>query len=116
MKELSEKKERPPQRGAEQKAPKLSVSVLMQSRASFSNGEVVVDGIFEGFSVESGAEDQVLELRYKGQSTVCTETGLRNIIVLIPKRKGIDRLEQTRGICVQSSWPSGVVDVSDADF
>ena len=61
-------------------------------------------------------EIKFFELRYKGQSTVDLETWLRNIIVFIPKRKGIDRLEQTRGICVQSSWPSGVVDVSDADF
>ena len=59
MKELCEKKERSRQRGAAQKAPKLWVSVLMQSRASFSNGKAVVDGIFEGFSVESGTGDQV---------------------------------------------------------
>ena len=43
------------------------------------------------------------------------ETWLRNIIVVIPKKKGTERLEeQTRGICVQSvlaKWNCGCLTV-----
>ena len=43
-------------------------------------------------------------MRYKIQNKEDIETWLRNIIVLIPKKNVVDRLEgQTRGICVQSA-------------
>ena len=46
-------------------------------------------------------------MRYIGEHKEDIETWLRNIIVLTPKKKVIDRLEgQTRGICVQSVLPS----------
>ena len=42
------------------------------------------------------------ELRYKGKSKEDIETRLMNIIVLIPEKEVIERLEgQTRGNCVQ---------------
>ena len=51
------------------------------------------------------------ELRYKGQNKEDIVTCVRNIIVLIPKKQVIERLEgQTRGICVQSvlaKWRQG---------
>ena len=52
---------------------------------------------------ESGAsQEKAFERRYIGEDKEEIETWLRNIFVLIPKKKVIDRLEgQTRGICVQ---------------
>ena len=54
-------------------------------------------------------------MRYKGQNKEDIETWLRNIIVLIPKKKVIDRLDgQTRGICVQSvpaKWYCGCLTI-----
>ena len=42
-------------------------------------------------------------MRYTGENQEEIETWLRNIIVLIPKKKVLDRLEgHTRGFCVQS--------------
>ena len=42
-------------------------------------------------------------MKYKGHNKEDIETWLRSIIVLIPKKNVIERLEdQTRGICVQS--------------
>ena len=104
-----------------QKAPRLTMSVLVQSRASFSNGKAVgVDGISSEIlrTLPWRALQKIknaFDLRYKGQSKVDTETWLRNIIVPIPKKKVIDRLEcQTRGICVQSvlvKWYCGCLTI-----
>ena len=83
--------------------PRLTMSVIMQCRASFSNG--------------SSAENQkkTFEMRYKGQNKEDIETWLRNIVVLIRKKKVIDRLEgQTREICVQSvlaKWCCGCLTI-----
>ena len=55
------------------------------------------------------------ELRYKGQNKEDIETCLRNIIVLIAKKKVIEMLEgQTRSICVQSvlaKWYCGCLTI-----
>ena len=111
--ELREWKERSKkQSGGERPAPKLPMSILTQSRASCSNRKAAgIDGIsLEIFSTLPWREGQKtnigFELRYKGQHKEDIETWLRNTIVLIPKRKWIDRLEgQSRGICVQSVLP-----------
>ena len=54
-------------------------------------------------------------MRYKGQNKEDFETWLTDIIVLIPMKKVIDKLEgQTRGICVQSvltKWYCGCLTV-----
>ena len=104
-----------------QKAPRLTMSVLMQSRASFSNGKPVgVDGISSEMlkTLPWRALQKIknaFELMYKVQSKVDVETWLRNIIVLIPKKKVIDRPDgQTRGICVQSvlaKWYCGCLTI-----
>ena len=58
---------------------------------------------------------KAFEMRYKGQNKEDIETWLRNIIVLIPKKKVIDRLEgQTRGTRVQSvlaKWYCGCLTI-----
>ena len=46
---------------------------------------------------------KAFEMKYTGENKEDIETWLRNIIVLIPRKKVIDRLEvQTRGVCAQS--------------
>ena len=86
--------------------PRLTMSVIMQSRAGKAVG---VDGISAEIlkSIPWRALQKMkkaFELRYIGQNKEDIDTWLRNIIVLIPKKKVIDRLEgQTRGICVQSA-------------
>ena len=64
-------------------------------------------------------ERNVFELRYKVQSKEDIETWLRNVIVLVPKKKVIERLEcQTRGICVQivlTKWYCGCLYYFDGD-
>ena len=99
--------------------PRLTMSVIMQSRASFLNGETVgVDGI----SVEILKSvpwralqkiEKVFEMRYFGQNKEDIKAWLRNLIVQIPKK--MDRLEgQTRGICVQSvlaKWYCGCLTI-----
>ena len=104
-----------------QRAPGLTMSVVMQSRASFSNGKSVgVDGISADIlkTLPWRALQKIknaFELRYKGQNKEDIETWLRNIIVLIPKKKVIEKLEgQTRGICVQSvlaKWYCGCLTI-----
>ena len=93
----------------ESQEPKLTMSVIMQSRASFSNGKAVgLDGISAEIlkSIPWRALQKIKkapERRYIGEDEEEIETWLRNIVVLIPKKKVIDRLEgQTRGICVRS--------------
>ena len=80
------------------------MSILKQSRASFSNGKVV--GLMESLLRFSRALEQiknVFELRSAGESKVDIETWLRDIIALILQKDVIERVEdQTRGICVQS--------------
>ena len=99
LEESEEKVRRQKNETEEQRAPRLTMSVVMQSRASFSNGKAArVDGI-------SAEVLKTLPWRalQKIKNAFDLETCLRNIIVLKPKKKMIDRLEgQTRGICVQS--------------
>ena len=99
------------QRGATEgsQEPKLTVSVNMQSRASFSNGKAVgVDGISAEIlkSIPWRALQKIekaFAMRYTGENKEDIETWSRNIIVLTPKKKVIDRLEgQTREIFVLS--------------
>ena len=85
------------------------MSVIMKSRASFSDGKAVgVDRISAEIlkSIPWRALQKIekaFEMRYTGENKEEIETWLRNIIVFIPKKKVIDKLEgQTRGICVQS--------------
>ena len=79
--------------GASQK-PKLTVSVIMQCRASFSNGKAVgVDGISAEIlkSIPWRALQKIkkaFERRYIGEEKEEIETWLRNIIVLIPEKEG----------------------------
>ena len=69
------------------------MSVIMQSRASFSNGKAVgVDGISAEIlkSIPWRALQKIkkaFEMRYTGENKEDIETWLRNIIVLIPKRR-----------------------------
>ena len=101
--------------------PKLTMSVIMQSRASFSNGKAVgIDGISAEIvkSIPWTALQKIekaFERRYTGENKEEIETWLRNIIVLIPKEKVIDKLEgQTRRICVQSvlaKWYCGCLTI-----
>ena len=105
----------------ESQEQRLTMSVIMQSRASFSNGKAVgVDGISAEIlkcipwrSLQK--IKKTFEMRYKGRNKEDIETWLRNIIVLIPKKKVIDRLEgQTRGICVESvlaKWYCGCLTI-----
>ena len=91
------------------------MSVVMQSRALFSNGKAVgVDGISAEVlkTLPWRALQKIknaFELRYKGQSQEDIESWLRNIIVLKPKKKVIDRLEVH--LCAELFWQSGTVDV-----
>ena len=89
--------------------PRLTMSVLVQSRASFPNGKAVgIDGISAEIlkSVPWRALQKIrkaFEMRYLARNKEEIETWLRNTIVLIPEKKTMNRLEgQTRGICVQS--------------
>ena len=75
------------------------MSVIMQSRASFSNGKAVGNN---GISAEilksllwSALQKikKAFERRYTGENKEEIETWLRNFIVLIPKKKVIDKLE-----------------------
>ena len=72
---------------------------------------------FSFHTSESSAENskKTFEMRYKGQNKEEIETCLRNLIVLIPKNKVIDKLEgQTRGICVQNvlaKWYCGCLTI-----
>ena len=102
------------------KAPRLTMTVLMQSRASFSNGNVVgVDGIsaeiLKNIAMERTAENQECFCNLsKEHSNVDIETWLSNI-VLVPKKKVIDRQEgQTRDNFVQSvlaKWYCGCLTI-----
>ena len=85
------------------------MSVLMQSRASFANGKAVgVDEIsseiLQALPWRAVQKTKTaLETRYKGCNKEDIETFSRDVIVLRPKKNGIDRHEaHTRGICVQS--------------
>ena len=118
LEEWEEKAKKQKNGTGEQRAPGLTMSVVMQSRASFSYGKAVeVDGISEILRTLPWRALQkiknALELRYKGQNKEDLETWLRNITVLIPKEQVIARLEgQTRGAFVcRMSWQSGTVDV-----
>ena len=109
LEESDEKVKKQKNGKAEQRAPRMTMSVVMQSRASFSNGKAVgVDGILAEILTALPWRalqkiENASELRYEGQNKEDIETWLRNIIVLIPKKKMIERLEgHTRGICVQS--------------
>ena len=119
-KELEEWKEKANEQktgAGEQRAPRLTMSVVMRSRASFSNGKAV--GV-DGMSAEIlktllwtalQKMRNAFEFRYKGPNKEDIETWLRNIIVLIPKQKVVGRFEgQTSGICVQT-WQRSTVDV-----
>ena len=74
------------------------MSIIMQSRASFSNGkEVGVDGISAEILKSTPWRalpiiKQEFERRYIGEDKEEVETWLRNIIVLIPEKKVIERL------------------------
>ena len=105
----------------EHRAPGLTMSVVMQIRASFSNGKAVgVDGISAVILINFPRRSlqkigNAFELRCKRKNKEDIETWLRNIIVLIPEKKVIERLEgQTRGICVQSvlaKWYCGCLPI-----
>ena len=92
----------------ENEGPKLTMSVLMQSRASFSTGKAVgIDGISAEIikTIPWRALQKirrVFKLRYVGSNKEEIQSWLRNIIVLIPKKKMIKLMGQTRGICIQS--------------
>ena len=94
----------------ENQGPKLTMSVLMQSRASFSNGKALRVDCISAEVLESipwralQKIRKAFETRYFGQDKEEIESWLRNIIVLIPNRRTKDRLVevQTRRICVQS--------------
>ena len=63
LEELEEKVRRQKKQTGEQRVPRLTMSVVMQSRASFSNGKAVgVDGIsaevLKNLTLESSAENQ----------------------------------------------------------
>ena len=102
--------------------PRRTMSAIMQSRPSFSNGRAVgVDGISAEILKSipwSALQDiqKAFEMRYTGEIKKDIETWLRNIIVLIRKKQAIDRLEgQSRGICVQSvlaKWYCGCLTIS----
>ena len=101
--------------------PRLTMSVVMQSRASFSHGKVAgIAGISAEIlqSIPWKALQKIskaFEMWFIGQNNKDIETWLRNIIILIPKKKTIDRLEgQTRGICAQSvlaKWHCGCLTI-----
>ena len=122
LEEWDEKVEKQKKGAGDQRAPRLTMSVVMQSRASFSNGKSVgVDGISAEISKTlpwRGLQKikNAFESRYKGQNKEAIETWLRNIIVLTPKKKVIEKLEgDTRGICVQSvlaKWYCGCLTYS----
>ena len=107
--EWDERDRRCKERDGGSQGPRLTVSVLMQSRASFSNEKAVkIDGIsaeilkFIPWSAVQKIR-KAFEMRYPGQNKEEIEAWLRNIIVLIPKKKTMTRLEgQTRRICVHS--------------
>ena len=73
--------------------PRLTMSVIMQSRASFSNGKAAgIDGISAEIlkSIPWRPLQKIknaFEMRYKGENKEDLETWLRNIIVLIHKKK-----------------------------
>ena len=77
-------------KNGENKGPKFIMSVLMQSRASFSNGKAVgIDGISAEVlkSIPWRALQKIrkaFEIRYLGQNKEDIESWLRNNIVLIP--------------------------------
>ena len=119
--EWDERSRKQRRRAGGSQEPRLPMSVIMQSRASFSNGKAVgMDGISAEIlkSIPGRAlrkRKKEFEMRYIGQNKEDIETWLRNIIVLIPKIKTIDRFEgQTRGICVQSvlaKWYCGCLTI-----
>ena len=121
LQEWEESSRRQRSETGESQEPKLTMSVIMQSRASFSIGKAVgVDGISAEIlkSIPWRALQKIkkaFERRYTGENKEEIETWLRNIIVLIPKKKVIDKLEgQTRGICVQSvlaKWYCGCLTI-----
>ena len=73
------------------------MSVLMQSRASFPNGKAVgIDGIFAEIlkSIPWRALQQIrkaFEMIYFAQNKEEIETLLKNTIVLLPKKKTMNR-------------------------
>ena len=99
---------------------RLTRSILMQKRASLSSGKAVrVDDIssqvleallWRAVQKLKGASER----RYLGYSKESIETWLKNVVVLLPKKVGIERMEgQTRGLCVQSvvaKWCCGYID------
>ena len=94
--------------------PKSTMSVLMQSRASFSDGKAVgIDGI--SADVFKSIPWRALQKIYLVQNKEEIEAWLRNIIVLIPKKRTMNRFGwQTRGICVQSvvaKWYCGCLSI-----
>ena len=76
-----------------QKAPRLTMSFLMQRRASFLNGKAAgVDGLSSEIlkTLTWRAVHKIknaFELRYSGQSKMDMERRLKNIIVLTPKKE-----------------------------
>ena len=93
----------------EGQGPGLTMADLMQSGASFSNGKAVgIDGI--SAEILKSLPWRVLqkirkafEMRYLGQNKEEIEAWLRIIIVLIPKKRTMNRMEgQTKRSCVQS--------------
>ena len=109
------------EKNGESQGPKLTISVLIQSRVSFFNGKAVgIDGNSAEIlkSVPWRALHKIsmaFEMSYLGQNKEEIETWLRNIIALIPRKKVIDKQEgQTRGICVQSvlaKWYCGCLTI-----
>ena len=97
------------------------MSVIMQSRASFSDGKAVgVDGMSAEVlrSIPWRALQKIIKafkMRFNGKNKEDIEMWLTNCIVLIPKKKVIDKLEeQTRGMCVQSvlaEWYCGCLTI-----
>ena len=77
----------------EHQAPRLTMSVVMQRRTSFSNRKAVnVNGI--SAEVPKSIAWRVLlkinkafEMRYEGQYKEDIDTWLRSIIVLIPRKR-----------------------------
>ena len=119
-KELDEWVERC-RRQRERTGGRLTMSVVKQSRASFSYRKAAgIDGISAEIlqSIPWRALQKIskaFKMWFIGRNNEGIETWLRNIIILIPKKTTIDRLEgQTRGICAQSvlaKWYCGCLTI-----
>ena len=97
---MGERSRRQRERTGGSREPRLAMSVVTQSKASFSDGKAGgIDGISAEIlqSIPWRALQKIkkaFEMRFIGRNNEDIETWLRNIIVLSPKEKTTDRLDR----------------------